>query len=123
MRTVLIILLALFLATAAQADEYLIPPTPEELQASKNIMGLVSKQLKDPDAAKFRDIYFIKSPKGDIVVCGEFNGKNSYGGYVGFKRFHGVGDIVYTQEEAGDDAFFYLYNILCKPQSGTKQPD
>lgn len=123
MRTVLTTLLVMFLATGAQADEYLTPPTLEELQASKNIMGLVSRQLKDPDAVKFRSIYFVKSPKGAIVVCGEYNGKNSYGGYTGFKRFYGVDHILDTEESSsGRDAFFYLYVILCNPQSGVKQP-
>ncbi len=42
--------------------------------------------LKDPDSAKFQNVR-IADYDGGKVVCGEVNGKNSYGGYVGYKRF------------------------------------
>lgn len=44
------------------------------------------KNLKDPDSAKFQNLR-IADYEGGKVVCGELNAKNSYGGYVGFKRF------------------------------------
>lgn len=40
--------------------------------------------LKDPAATQFRNVK--KGSPG--FVCGELNGKNSYGAYVGFKRFY-----------------------------------
>ncbi|MCW5759247.1 MAG: hypothetical protein KIS90_05725 [Phenylobacterium sp.] len=43
---------------------------------------VVAAQLRDPDAAKFRSVRRV----GDHV-CGEFNGKNAFGAYAGFKRF------------------------------------
>lgn len=39
---------------------------------------VIRESLKDPDSAKFRNIY---------EVCGEVNAKNSYGAYTGFKKF------------------------------------
>lgn len=42
--------------------------------------------LKDPDSAKFQNLR-IADFDGGKVVCGEINAKNSYGGYVGYKRF------------------------------------
>jgi len=47
---------------------------------------LVADSLKDPGSAQFRNVRFVKYGPG-AVICGEVNGKNSYGGYVGFKRF------------------------------------
>ncbi len=44
------------------------------------------RSLKDPDSAKFQNIR-IAEYDGGKVVCGEINAKNSYGGYVGYKRF------------------------------------
>lgn len=44
---------------------------------------IVKKHLKDPDSAKFRNSYFSNNG----CFCGEFNAKNSSGGYVGFRRF------------------------------------
>lgn len=44
--------------------------------------------LKDPSSAQFRNVRLVPWG-GEKVVCGEINAKNSYGGYVGFKRFVG----------------------------------
>lgn len=45
-------------------------------------MAAVSKDLKDPSSAQFRNVRI----KGGHV-CGEVNAKNAMGGYVGFQRF------------------------------------
>ncbi len=44
------------------------------------------KDLKDPDSARFQNLRIAEYDGGN-VVCGEINAKNSYGGYVGYKRF------------------------------------
>lgn len=43
----------------------------------------VAEKLNDPGSAQFRN---ERSVKGGWV-CGEVNGKNSFGGYIGFKRY------------------------------------
>ena len=43
----------------------------------------VARQLLDPESARFRDLKI----KGKDAVCGEVNGKNRFGGYVGFQPF------------------------------------
>lgn len=55
-------------------------------QAIAKAQQAVAGSLKDPDSAKFRNVA-VKDFGSLKVVCGEVNGKNSYGGYVGFKRF------------------------------------
>lgn len=42
----------------------------------------VKNNLKDPESAQFRNETIIGTS-----ACGEVNAKNSYGGYVGFKRY------------------------------------
>lgn len=42
--------------------------------------------LKDPGAAQFKNVRMTPYLDGK-VICGEVNGKNSYGAYVGFKPF------------------------------------
>lgn len=42
--------------------------------------------MKDPDAAQFRNVRLV-AYNGGHVVCGEVNGKNSYGAYVGYTPF------------------------------------
>ena len=47
----------------------------------------VKQDLKDPDSAEFSD----ETVKGDPdtgTVCGRVNAKNSFGGYVGYRKFY-----------------------------------
>lgn len=57
---------------------------PDEVlqRSSENVV----LQLKDPESVRFRNLRFIKH-KERIVICGEVNAKNSFGGYVGFQVF------------------------------------
>jgi hypothetical protein len=46
------------------------------------------EQLKDPEAARLRGIGLKKTLRRDVAaICGEVNGKNSFGGYTGYTRF------------------------------------
>ena len=48
----------------------------------------VSMHLIDPSSAKFR---FVADHAG--IICGEVNGKNRLGAYVGYRRFTALPDI------------------------------
>jgi len=49
----------------------------ERLHAA--VRDAVRESLKDPDSAMFRN---------QVDGCGEVNAKNSFGGYVGYRRFY-----------------------------------
>lgn len=53
-----------------------------EVEAKKSVANM----LKDPGAAQFRGVVARRYLSG-TVVCGEVNGKNSYGAYIGYRRF------------------------------------
>jgi hypothetical protein len=63
----------------------------------------VRNQLKDPGSAQFRNVRVVPYKNGR-VVCGEVNGKNSYGGYVGFTPFVAgeLGSTLYYSSEYRD---------------------
>ena len=50
----------------------------------------VAEGMKDPESARFGHIDANQMSDGTIVACGWVNGKNSYGGYIGMKPFHGI---------------------------------
>lgn len=54
----------------------------------------VRASLKDPDSAQFKDVYANYTEEFGVVACGQFNAKNSYGAYTGFKRFVSSGKSV-----------------------------
>lgn len=65
--------------------------TPEEARTKANgDMAIAKAALKDPDSAKFNGIKVLSIQalgKPIVMTCGELNAKNSFGGYVGSKRF------------------------------------
>lgn len=72
----------------------------KQIQAAKKA---VADALKDPASAQFREVTFKESTR---AVCGEVNGKNSYGGYVGFTPFayeeSGIVHLVPTSISSAD---------------------
>lgn len=76
--------------TAPQNTASAPPPEMRPLtQAEKVALARsLSLTLKDPDAAQFRWLPAIKQLRdGEVGYCGLVNGKNSYGGYTGYKKF------------------------------------
>ena len=66
---------------------------PLSSQQIADIQATTAYDLKDPDSATFRNVRYlaIERPSGkvDNLVCGEINGKNSFGAYAGYRTFHG----------------------------------
>lgn len=48
----------------------------------------VADRLRDPEAARFRNVQGVTYGSDHRAICGEFNGKNAYGGYIGFAPFY-----------------------------------
>ncbi len=72
----------------------------------------VSYSLKDPESAQFRNL-FIAGKDDTKAVCGEVNAKNSYGGYVGFKKFITSGAAEMTNIEESDDESGMYIDMWC----------
>ncbi|MHC1657278.1 hypothetical protein ACODUN_09555 [Stenotrophomonas riyadhensis] len=54
----------------------------------------VRRELKDPDAAQFKDVRANYTEEFGVVACGRVNAKNDFGGYTGFRRFVSGGQSV-----------------------------
>ncbi|WP_156397415.1 MULTISPECIES: hypothetical protein [unclassified Sphingomonas] len=60
----------------------------------------LAETLLDPSSAQYRNVGVHRSQIGPLV-CGEYNAKNRFGGYVGFQTFvYGDGSLL--DEEAAD---------------------
>jgi hypothetical protein len=93
------LLLALALggcASQAYREAYKPQATPtdvRELSASEKSALKVSlaKTMKDPDAAQFRWMPLHYNPDSTLAdYCAMVNGKNSYGGYTGWRMFRAM---------------------------------
>lgn len=69
------------------------PANEIEIEAAEKLIAVLKSKLKDPDSAKFRGVkiaiaaYDIEGTKSAYAICGEYNAKNSFGGYGGFEGF------------------------------------
>lgn len=85
----------------------------EKKQEDQNLISLAKKEgknkiasmFKDPDSVKFRD---LRISNDGMWICGEVNAKNSYGGYVGYKRFYSLWAAGVVDVE-GSDGFISSY--------------
>lgn len=59
-----------------------------DTSAINNTKNIIKNSLKDPDSVIFKDIRAVTNTKGEKSICGSYNAKNSYGGYVGYKQFN-----------------------------------
>ena len=99
------------------------PPQPADEQAREsqwiyNGKDAVRSRLKDPDSAKFRNVFFHRSKSTDMpVACGEVNSRNSFGGYAGFERFVSAGSggntYLASDVQGGEQAFDTVWERFC----------
>lgn len=64
----------------------------QEIKMQRLARDFVSKSLKDPGSAEFRN---------QSRLCGEVNAKNSFGGYTGFRRFMAANENMVVFEGDG----------------------
>ena len=64
---------------------------PEYLEKIRNAVG---DKMKDPSSAIIKDVFINVGPDGRFI-CGEVNGKNSYGAYSGYTSFHSLGEELF----------------------------
>ncbi|MDH2493369.1 hypothetical protein ACQP6U_17885 [Acinetobacter baumannii] len=88
------ILVAIVSSTTFANDKSLINKVKQE----------ITYQMKDPTSVLFRNVRTVTNTVGRKTVCGEVNGKNSYGGYVGFKDFYNSSIVT----DSDDRQFFNL---------------
>lgn len=87
--------LTVFLS-ACSAPRTQVQATPSKTVAveiteeqKERAIQIISEDLKDSESARFQNLYGAKKEgESEILICGEVNAKNSYGGYTGYKKFY-----------------------------------
>jgi hypothetical protein len=76
----------------APAGSTIEPGMPIKLDPRQQeaVVAAVIKWMKEPGTASFGAMGAVKARRGQIVVCGEVNGRNSAGAYPGLAPFVGV---------------------------------
>lgn len=114
-------LLALFLITSC-GIVYGNDQTGNEVeQAAQRAKEAVAAQLRDPESARFRSVAIYqridRHGQSHTIVCGEVNGKNVYGGYVGYTEFYVIDKTPKILNRTADrqlqGLFLHLRRQLC----------
>ena len=71
---------------------------------------VLTKNFKDPEGSRFRNVAVYRTNLGDLSLCGEVNAKNGFGAFVGYRRFYADLDNA-TLREDGDDTLFDALSI------------
>jgi hypothetical protein len=82
MRHYLLLSFVISIATLTVSCKSPVQETTEIVRQS------LARIAKDPDSIKVRNLVLYK----DGTICGEVNGKNSYGAYTGYQNFTGKWD-------------------------------
>lgn len=74
----------------------------------------LTKDFKDPNSATYRNVAVYKDGDNELVLCGEVNSKNSFGGYVGFSLFASSPGYVSIIKEGAPDVYLTIYKLRCQ---------
>ena len=89
------------------------PPKGEHADFVKLAKMNVTADFKDPATVLYRGLFVGKDGES-LVLCGELNGRNSYGGYVGFKRFYSGAEARSNRiESASDRQVDSMFMVTC----------
>lgn len=100
-------------ADSAQAPA---PSVPDKAELQASAQRAIRAQLKDPESARFSDVFVHQTKDSLTAVCGSVNARNGFGGYDGDKAFFVIGSIALIQPPSGDasfDKFYKLWNAAC----------
>lgn len=79
------------------------------------VQNQIRQNAKDPDSVQFRNEKINNDTDVGAVACGEYNAKNSFGAYTGFKGFVAVEKTQKTYFENGPNKgeFSNYWNKYC----------
>lgn len=111
--------LALFMTPIGIFAQEAAAPIEDQAALIADAKKKLERDLKDPSSVQYRDVYVVK-PGTAPYVCGEYNAKNSYGAYVGFKPFFSSGDKVMADSDNAVIGvhFVRLWQNICGAKKG-----
>lgn len=91
MKNYLVLISVITLTACANPNTTPVNTRPVALTGADQsaVQSRVIDGLKDPSSAQLRNVKAFELSNGQgRAICGEVNGKNSFGGYVGFRPFY-----------------------------------
>lgn len=105
----------LTIADPCSAQDQLLS-ADERAQGEASVKAAAShfaRSMREPTSATFRKVFIGKRPPPTktlkVIVCGEVNGRNGYGGFTGFQPFIVSGREVHVGKVVGLSVFEACY--------------
>lgn len=98
--------LAVALAFAVGSCDQNVDDKPSDQAMIMVARDAVKARLRDPSSAEFKNERIGHHEGKAVVVCGEVNSKNGFGGMGGFERFMSNGDEVTRLESEMEGGSF-----------------
>lgn len=74
----------------------------------------LTRSFKDPASAQYRGLFVSEVQyRGTKALCGEVNARNSYGGYVGFRRFVATDELHEVEDPQRPAVLADLWPTMC----------
>lgn len=90
----------------APAPDPPVAPTSLNPGQTAAVRTFIVRMMKDPESVRHGRIVAGREPSGRLLICGEINAKNSYGGYTGM--------LPYVVHMNGSQ--ISLYSIASRPE-------
>lgn len=71
-----------------ETTEVSVAPGGVSQNTVASVQSTVREMMKDPESAKFRRTETYRTRFGDQIVCGEYDARNSFGGYTGYDMYY-----------------------------------
>lgn len=108
-RFLALLVVPVFLALPVAAQDKGYAPFVSKAKA------VLTKDFKDPNGAQYRNLGVYRDIGGkDLVLCGEVNGRNSFGAMVGFRPFYATAKNASIKEGPEDSLFDTLSQAYCE---------
>lgn len=111
-------------AQAKVEQNRLVAETKASVMAEVDRMKIkLTESFKDPDSAQFRNVvaYGNANPLNIAAMCGAVNAKNSYGAYIGFKRFFLMGEYLEIESTKTASTIDRLWPTTCEGEEVYRQ--
>ena len=99
---------------ADMSEAYDNSTDPQKIAWMRVGMDAVKEKLRDPDSAKFKNVFFHRGRGNIPATCGYVNARNSFGGYTGFERFVSAGAPERTVLESEMADFWNIWSWMCE---------
>ncbi|MBL1438357.1 MAG: hypothetical protein COB08_019435 [Rhodobacteraceae bacterium] len=105
---------ALFLGACVDTTSVSVTPSNLDAGLQQSAISSITHDFRDPEAARTRGVRAYRTALGDTMICGEVNGVNAYGAYIGYRAFYvRIRDGAIRSKHIDDSEYYFPASSAC----------